>query len=120
MRRTIAMVVGCLLTVGISHCARADTWTGQDKIAHAAVSSAVASLTSKTHGAPAGFALALLPGLVKELSDLSGSGTPSVKDMGANMLGALVGSVLPRQYMLAPIAPRGVVQGVSLFYVMEL
>lgn len=120
MRHTIAMTVGCLLAATISQCARADGWTGQDKANHFAVSAAMSKLTAETHGGAKGVALALLPGAAKEVSDLSGSGTPSIKDMAANLAGALVGAVLPRQYMIAPIAPRGAVEGVSLTYMMEL
>jgi uncharacterized protein YfiM (DUF2279 family) len=114
------MTVGCLLAATISQCAHAEGWTGHDKANHFAVSAAMSKLTAQTHGGAKGVALALLPGAAKEVSDLSGSGTPSVKDMVANLAGALVGAVLPRQYMIAPIAPRGVVEGVSLTYMMEL
>jgi VanZ family protein len=69
---------------------------------------------------PAGMVLAMLPGVAKEVSDMDGSGTPSVKDMVANFAGVLVGAALPKQYVIAPIAPRGVVEGVSFYYLMEL
>jgi hypothetical protein len=64
--------------------------------------------------------LAMVPGVAKELSDLSGAGMPSLKDLMANLAGVVVGAILPKQYMIAPIAPRGVVEGVSLSYMMEL
>jgi uncharacterized protein YfiM (DUF2279 family) len=114
------LIIGCLLSAGLSMCVKADTLTGQDKVNHFAMSSAVSSLTAKTHGGMTGIGLALLPGLAKELSDLSGAGTPSMYDMAANLAGVLVGAWLPKQYMIAPIAPRGVVEGVSLSYMMEL
>jgi uncharacterized protein YfiM (DUF2279 family) len=114
------LIIGCLLSAGLSMCVKADTLTGQDKAAHFAVSAAVSSLTAKTHGGMTGIGLALLPGLAKELSDLSGSGTPSMHDMAANFAGVLVGAWLPKQYMIAPIAPRGVVEGVRLTYRVEL
>jgi len=118
--KTIAVTVGCLLAATLSQCAKADGWTGQDKAHHFAMSAAMSSLTARTHGGLAGMTLAMVPGVAKELSDLSGAGTPSIKDMMANLAGVLVGAVLPRQYMIAPIAPRGVVEGVSLSYMMEL
>lgn len=115
----IAIVVG--LTFGlVSRCAEADTWTGQDKAEHIAMSAALAKLTAQTHGGVTGMALALLPGVAKEMSDLTGAGTPSVKDMAANLIGVLVGSMLPRQYMIAPLALSGAVDGVFIAYVGDL
>lgn len=118
-----SIMVGCCIAVVISTiatCAKADNWTSHDKAQHVAMSASIAKLTSSTHGRMQGAALAMIPGALKEVSDLSGSGTPSVKDMAANLVGVAVGVLLPHQYMLAPIAPRGVVDGVSLVYVREI
>lgn len=120
MRHTIAMVVGCLLAATLSQCARADSWTGQDKAHHVAMTAAMAKLTAQTHGGATGIVLAMAPGVAKEISDLSGSGTPSVRDLTANLLGALVGSALPKRYMLAPMAPAGVIDGVMLTFSSDL
>lgn len=100
--------------------AHADDWTGQDKLNHMALSASVSKLTTQTHSTAQGIALALLPGMAKELSDLSGSGTSSLKDMSANIVGALIGAALPKNYMILPIAPMGVINGVFLTYSMDL
>lgn len=118
-----SILIGCCVAVVISTiatCAQADSWTSQDKAQHVAMSASLAKLTTSTHGRVQGAALAMIPGALKEVSDLSGSGTPSVKDMAANLVGVAVGVLLPRQYMIVPIAPRGVVEGVRIAYVMEI
>lgn len=127
MQKTIAMAVGCLLAalyamaVGcllalFAQCAHADSWTGTDKVNHAAVSASIAKLTRETHGGAVGVMIALIPGAIKEASDLSGSGTPSAKDMAANVCGAIAGYFLPRQLMAAPISQNGVIDGVFIAY----
>jgi len=118
-----SILIGCCVAVVISTiatCAQADSWTSHDKAQHVAISASLAKLTTSTHGRAQGAALALIPGALKEVSDLSGSGTPSVKDMAANLVGVAVGVLLPRQYMIVPIAPRGVIEGVRIAYVMEI
>jgi len=118
--KTIAMTVGCLLAILFSQGVKADEWASQDKVNHFAMSAAMSSLTAKTHGGVLGMSLALVPGIAKELSDLYGAGTPSTKDMVANIVGVVVGAYLPEQYMIAPIAPRGAIEGVSITYMLEL
>ena len=108
------LVIGCVFSALLSTCVKADTLIGQDKLNHFAVSASVASLTTKTHGLSSGMVLALLPGIAKEVSDLDGSGTPSVKDMAANFAGVIAASFLPNGVIVAPIAPRGVVEGAQV------
>lgn len=74
--------------------AHADDWTGRDKAKHAAVSFALGAGAgaimpdNKTEA----FALAMLPGIAKELSDSRKGGSGwSNKDLIADALGAYVG-----------------------------
>lgn len=92
-----------------------DSWTSPDKANHFAMSYVMSSVAGKYHGPKAGAALALIPGVAKELSDLGGSGTPSVKDMTWNVVGAVAGAVLPVQVFVAP-AQNG---GVAIHYITE-
>jgi len=69
-----------------------DSWTGQDKVDHAVVSAmfggiAGASMDNKY----AAFGVAMLPGIAKELYDMTGRGTPSWKDLAADAAGAAIG-----------------------------
>lgn len=70
-----------------------DSWTGPDKAKHAAVSAALGAGASLIVDNDAqAVALALVPGLAKELHDARPGGTGfSVKDMAANAVGAYVG-----------------------------
>ncbi len=93
-----------LLLVAAPRPARAeDPWLGPDKAAHFGVSAAIASATYAL-SVPAverpelrlltGFGAAVAAGGLKELWDLSGSGTPSWKDFTWDVLGAAVGGLL--------------------------
>lgn len=86
-----AFAMAALLTGSPAHAQ--DTWTGPDKIKHAAVSAALgagASLIVESEAQAVG--LALLPGLAKELHDARPGGTGfSAKDMAANAIGAYLG-----------------------------
>ena len=69
-----------------------DSWTGQDKVDHAVVSAmfggiAGASMDNKY----VAFGVAMLPGIAKELYDMTGRGTPSWKDLAADAAGAAIG-----------------------------
>lgn len=92
MKRIIVAAVAAL-TVS----AHADTWTGQDKAKHLAVSAALGTVTGAAieHKGWA-FAAALVPGAVKEAYDMGHPAThnASWRDMAANALGAAAGVYL--------------------------
>jgi VanZ family protein len=111
--------VACVLSLSPFKSQAADIWNGTDKLNHFAVSASIAKLTVSEYGTTAGMMLALVPGALKELSDLGGSGTPSVRDMIANFVGAIAGAVLPQQYMIAPIAYKGSVNGAMISYMID-
>lgn len=101
---------------GIPACAQGqDSWTSIDKANHFAMSSAMAVVAGKYHSPVAATGLALVPGVLKELNDLGGHGTPSLKDMTWNVVGAVVGAVLPEQIFVAPVQNGGV----TVHYIVE-
>jgi uncharacterized protein YfiM (DUF2279 family) len=79
-----------------------DSWTSIDKANHFAYSAYLSSAAVKSHGNVVGIALALVPGVVKEMSDLGGSGVPSMRDMVWNVVGAVTGAVLPNGFLVVP------------------
>lgn len=117
IRRLCDCLLAAMLVVSAS--ANADSITGQDKVNHFAVSASLATLTTKTHGVAQGLALALIPGLVKEVSDLGGSGTPSGLDIVANFAGAITAASLPEGMMIVPIANNGAFNGAQLVFYWE-
>lgn len=71
-----------------------DTWGGKDKAMHFGVSFVVglAAGSQWPDNKPLAFGVAMIPGLVKELSDSGRGGTGfSGKDMVANAVGAALG-----------------------------
>ena len=80
-----------------------DSWTSIDKANHFAYSAYLSSAAVKSHGNVVGIALALVPGVVKEMSDLAGSGVPSMRDMVWNVVGAVTGAVLPDNFFVVPV-----------------
>jgi hypothetical protein len=80
----VSKVVGrlCVVVVaGFPSVTQAqDSWTSIDKANHFAYSAYLSSAAVKSHGNVVGIALALVPGVVKEMSDLAGSGVPSMRD----------------------------------------
>jgi uncharacterized protein YfiM (DUF2279 family) len=83
-----------------------DSWTSADKISHFAYSAAMSSAAVKSHGHVVGAAISLASGAVKELIDLSGTGTPSFKDMTWNVVGVVTGAVLPDGFLVVPMNYR--------------
>jgi uncharacterized protein YfiM (DUF2279 family) len=72
----------------------ADSWTGQDKVKHLSVSAVLGvAAGAVTDNTAAAVALALVPGLLKEAYDSQHRSrhTPSWRDMGANVIGAVLG-----------------------------
>lgn len=102
----VSKVVGrlCVVVVaGFPSVTQAqDSWTSIDKANHFAFSAVIAAAAAKDHGPVAGAAIALVPGVVKELADMGGAGTPSMKDMAANVVGAMTGAVLPAGFLVVP------------------
>jgi len=109
-------VVACVLTIAPFKSHAADSWVASDKLNHFAVSASMAKLSAYEYGAKTGILLAMVPGFLKELSDLGGSGTPSIRDMTANLVGSIVGAILPQQYMIAPIDHKGSLNGAMISY----
>lgn len=103
----VSKVVGGLCVVGAagfpSVTQAQDSWTSMDKANHFAYSAVMSSVAVKSHGSVVGVALALVPGVFKELSDLGGSGTPSMRDMTWNVIGAVTGAVLPDNFFVVPV-----------------
>lgn len=95
MIRTIA--VALMLTCSAAH---ADEWLGRDKAKHAAVSFALgagAQMILPEDKPVAAFALALMPGIAKELSDSRKGGSGwSNKDLVADAVGAAMGVYVTR------------------------
>ena len=102
----VSKVVGrlCVVVVaGFPSVTQAqDSWTSIDKANHFAYSAYLSSAAVKSHGNVVGIALALVPGVVKEMSDLAGSGVPSMRDMVWNVVGAVTGAVLPNGFLVVP------------------
>ena len=97
-------VVAVSVAAGFPIAAQAqDSWTSMDKANHFAYSAVMSSVAVKSHGNVVGVALALVPGVFKELSDLGGSGTPSMRDMTWNVIGAVTGAVLPDNFFVVPV-----------------
>lgn len=99
MRRFVLVF---LLIVFNPQPAAADSWTSIDKANHFAYSAVMSSAAVKSHGQAVGVAIALVPGVVKELADMGGAGTPSMKDMAWNVVGAMTGAVLPAGFLVVP------------------
>lgn len=99
MRRFVLVF---LLIVFNPQPAAADSWTSRDKLNHFAFSAVIAAAAAKGHGPVTGAAIALVPGVIKELADMGGAGTPSMKDMAANVVGAMTGAVLPAGFLVVP------------------
>jgi uncharacterized protein YfiM (DUF2279 family) len=102
----VSKVVGrlCVVVVaGFPSVTQAqDSWTSIDKANHFAYSAYLSSAAVKSHGNVVGIALALVPGVVKEMSDLAGSGVPSMRDMVWNVVGAVTGAMLPNGFLVVP------------------
>lgn len=84
----------------IANTAHADEWLGQDKAKHAAVSFALgagAQMILPEDKPVAAFALAMMPGIAKELSDSRKGGSGwSNKDLVADAVGAAMGVYVTR------------------------
>lgn len=83
-----------------STAAHADEWLGRDKAKHAAVSFALgagAQMILPEDKPVAAFALAMMPGIAKELSDSRKGGSGwSNKDIVADAVGAAMGVYVTR------------------------
>jgi putative lipoprotein len=125
LRRAAATVVaaGALLAAPAAH-AQVDSWTGQDKLKHFGVSAQLGALgmsmiparASTTERILYGTLIGSLPGLAKELADFGGRGTPSMRDMAFNLLGAAVGAAFADCCMVRPIARGDRIDGVGIEY----
>ena len=111
--------VACVLTIASFKSHATDSWVASDKLNHFAVSASMAKLSAYEYGARSGVLIAIVPGILKELSDLGGSGTPSLRDMTANFVGAIAGAILPQQYMIAPISYKGSLNGAMISYAFD-
>lgn len=88
----------------------ADKWFGDDKALHAGGSAALGVLAATMTDSEAGaFAIAMVPGVLKEISDRRTCGNFfSVKDLAADALGAYLGVKFGRAYIV-PIGGRNMV-----------
>lgn len=90
------LFVFCLLALPVT---AQDSWRGADKKMHFGVSGAfgIAAISQYPNEPWRAWGLAMIPGLLKELSDASKGGTGfSYKDMVANALGAGFGITMGR------------------------
>lgn len=96
----LAFTLGLGLATASPRVARADDWTGTDKVLHFGVSAGIAggaygvsslALEDRWARAAVGGGSAILVGAGKELYDLAGHGDPSWKDFAWDVLGALLG-----------------------------
>lgn len=103
MSPNFVVAVACLAVIALAPAA-CSAQVQQDKVKHAVVSAALGAAAAEAIGAGAGpdvcrecpkscaFGAALVPGLLKEISDSRPGGTGfDSKDMLANAAGALVG-----------------------------
>lgn len=89
-----AAVASCAALPAHAGGSSADTWTGADKKMHFAVSATLgfAAINQWPDEPGKAFALAMVPGLLKELSDAQRGGAGfSGKDLAADALGAALG-----------------------------
>jgi uncharacterized protein YfiM (DUF2279 family) len=114
------LLASFVLTLSYSCAFASDSWDGHDKVNHFAVSASIGKLAASAYGKTAGAFVAAIPGAIKELSDLGGSGTPSLRDMAANFAGAFFGTMLPERCMVAPLGSNGAVNGAMVAYYIEL
>ena len=119
-----------LMIAPMSHAAGGgsqDSWTGPDKALHFGLSAPMGLLgvsfaarlgfTDATEKKVVGALIGSMPGLVKELSDISNPrGSASLKDMAFNLLGAALGASLSDCCTVSPISRRDRLDGVTLEY----
>lgn len=90
-----ALLITAIAVLAMFLCGEAnaqDTWSGRDKRQHFAISFAAGVGCSQVFQGATAYGCAILPGLVKELSDSQEEGNKfSGKDMVANALGAYLG-----------------------------
>lgn len=81
-----------MLVLALPALAAADEWTGSDKTLHFASSAIIGFATGRTwpDDKLKAWGVAMIPGTLKELSDISTTGF-SGKDMVVNALGAALG-----------------------------
>lgn len=86
----------------------ADKWTGDDKAMHLGGSAVIGMFASTmTSSEPKALAIAMVPGVLKEIQDRKTCGNFfSVKDLAADALGAYLGVKFGHTY-IAPIGPNG-------------
>lgn len=74
-----------------------DSWAGKDKVQHTAISAAIGAATGMYfEDKTTAFAVAMIPGIAKEIYDYKHSNkhSASFKDLAADALGAAVGVYL--------------------------
>jgi uncharacterized protein YfiM (DUF2279 family) len=80
-----------------------DSWTGRDKQQHLVGGAVIASgVTIATNNPALGFVAGCGAGILKETYDLSGTGTPSAKDMVVTCAGAFIGAKLTEKLYITP------------------
>lgn len=85
-------VLIALMLCASAHACKDTMQFTQDKQKHVAVSSAIGAVSrSLIDDNKTAFAVALVPGIAKELHDMSGNGCASFKDMAYNAIGAAIG-----------------------------
>lgn len=102
MRCKTLLAAAVLAAAPLAHAADGDRWNGRDKKMHAGVSFVVGFAAANQWPDEPGkaFMVALLPGLLKEVSDANGGTGFSSKDMAANAIGAALGVVTGRWIVL--------------------
>lgn len=137
MRRYTGFVIGVLgalfvllfvmlLTALPAHAAcdtsaarAADKWTGDDKVLHLGGSAVLGVFASTmTRSEPTAFAIAMIPGVLKEIQDSRTCGNYfSAKDLAYDALGAYLGVKFGHTYIV-PIGPGGK-PGLTLFTTLD-
>ena len=129
-KMALPLAFACLMTAPMSHAAGGgsqDSWTGQDKALHFGMSAPMGLLgvsfaarlgfTDATEKKVVGALIGSMPGLVKELADISNPrGTASIKDLAFNLLGAALGASLSDCCTVSPISRRDRLDGLTVEY----
>lgn len=115
-------LVVALAIVTVAGAARADDWWGPDKALHLGATVAAASVgygvtsalsDSRADRVVAGLVVGMGAGVFKELIDVLGFGTPSVRDLAWDLVGTVLGTALSwvlERWLITPwleaLAPR--------------
>lgn len=102
-RSLLAILITLATTAQANSLVWNDAWTGRDKQQHLLSGAVIASgVTVITNNPTLGLVAGCGAGFLKEAHDLSGTGTPSAKDMLVTCAGAFIGAKLTEKLYLTP------------------